>query len=665
LQLATVLFAILGLSGAFVLQIDSYADSEIARYRTEAYAKTKRQLKDFVQLAVTTVTAYHDRSQDVEALKKAKLGDLKRVVDAVYGQVQAFWEANRDTLPPAELLAGVRAIVGPARYDGSNYLWINDLDCRMLVHPSPKLEGKDASGLKDVKGTFIIQDMVAVAKAKGQGMTSYWWPKPGETEPKLKISYVRLLPGPGWIVGTGAWIEDITSAMMEEAERQVGSMRLVDGNYYWITDTGPNMVMHPVKPELDGKNLAAMTDTRGKHLFTAMVEAVRDTGEGYVDYRWSKPGQNGDFPKLSFVKLFKPWGWIVGMGVYTDDIDAAVDAQRATLEGVKRSMGLVVLGIALFLACVAAVAGYAGSRTVTNRIGGEPPEIAALAERIAQGDLDATPAETRRSGRLRGIARAMHDMAANLRNVVGNVQAATANVASGSEELSAISENVSHASTEQAGAVEEVSASLAQLAHSIRANAAGAEETSTIATRIDREIHDGQAAVLESVAAMRNIAERIVFIEEIARQTNLLALNAAIEAARAGDHGKGFAVVAAEVRKLAERSALTAREITELSTSTVRAAEHTGALFERLAPDIARTTELIRGVSETCQEQNAGLAGIETAVRQMDDVVQQNASAAEEMASTSEELASQAASLQQAMRYFKTEDDHPALPPAG
>ncbi len=665
LQIVTVIAAIIALCWVFIQQINSYGEAEMETFRHDILEKEKFELKNFVQMATGTIENYYKRSQDVEGLKQAKLEDLKRVVDAVYGQADAFYKANKGVLTEAEMIDGLSKIISPARFDNGNYLWVHDLNNVILIHPAAKLVGKDSSTLKDKKGNFMIKDMTEIAKKDGAGMSSYWWAKPGETEAKLKISYVRLLPEAGWIIGTGAWIEDVTAEMKAAALQQVSKMRLVDGNYFWVNDLEPKMVMHPIKPALDGKALSGFKDKKGKPLFMEMVQVAKADGEGYVDYYWGKPGKDGNFPKLSFVKLFEPWGWVVGMGVYIDNIDAAVAKQQAALDNAIDSMILLILIVSVVLAALGAVAGVFGSKTVTNTIGGEPGDIAAVASRISAGDLTITAAASGNGQSARGIFKSMTDMAGNLRSVVTDVQGVTDNVAAGSEELSASSESLSQSTVEQAASIQEVTASLVSIVDSIRKNADGAEATSKIAGATNRDIQSGEESVQKTVEAMREIADKIVFIEEIARQTNLLALNAAIEAARAGEQGKGFAVVASEVRKLAERSATTAQEISELSVSSVEVAEKTGELFSHLAPEISKTAEQVKEVAEACAEQNHGVSQIEKAMGQLDSVIQQNAMASEEMASTSTELASQAAALQDAMRYFHVEGDGLATKQSG
>ena len=152
---------------------------------------------------------------------------------------------------------------------------------------------------------------------------------------------------------------------------------------------------------------------------------------------------------------------------------------------------------------------------------------------------------------------------------------------------------------------------------------------------------------------MKEIAAKINIIEEIARKTDLLALNAAVEAARAGEHGKGFAVVASEVRKLAERSAAAAGEISKLTGGGVKVAEEAGQMLTKLVPDIRKTAELVQEIASASIEQNTGANQVNKAIQQLDQVIQQNSAASEEMATTAEELASQAEQLQAAIAFFK------------
>jgi len=195
-----------------------------------------------------------------------------------------------------------------------------------------------------------------------------------------------------------------------------------------------------------------------------------------------------------------------------------------------------------------------------------------------------------------------------------------------------------------------------QMASNIRQNADNAMQTEKIAMKSSEDAREGGQAVAETVSAMKDIAEKISIIEEIARQTDLLALNAAIEAARAGEHGKGFAVVASEVRKLAERSQTAAGEISKLSSASVEVAEKAGEMLAKLVPDIQKTAELVQEISAASNEQNAGAEQINKAIQQLDQVIQQNASASEEMASTAEELAGQSEQLQNTIGYFKVDD---------
>ncbi len=278
-----------------------------------------------------------------------------------------------------------------------------------------------------------------------------------------------------------------------------------------------------------------------------------------------------------------------------------------------------------------------------------------FSQQIASGDLSAS-IDIDQDDEIGQLAADLTGMGRQLRSVVGNVRESVEQVASGSSELSATAETLSQSATEQAANVEEVSLSMAEMASNITRSTENALETEKIARRSAEDAESGGKAVAQTVDAMRQIADKISIVEDIARQTNLLALNAAIEAARAGEHGKGFAVVAAEVRKLAERSGQAASEINDLSASSLQVAESAGNMLTKMVPDIQRTAELVQEIAAGSREQNTGAEQVNKAVAQLDQVIQQIASAAEEMSATSEELAGQAEHLQGTMSFFKTNE---------
>lgn len=239
-------------------------------------------------------------------------------------------------------------------------------------------------------------------------------------------------------------------------------------------------------------------------------------------------------------------------------------------------------------------------------------------------------------------------------NVVNSIEVSSSNVSAGSEQISSSSEELSQGANEQAASVEEISSAVEEMTATIRQNADNAGQTERIATKSATDARESGEAVRHTVQAMKNIAEKISIIQEIARQTNLLSLNASIEAARAGEHGRGFAVVASEVQKLAERSQVAAAEISELSGSSVSIAEKAGEMLQRLVPDIQKTAELVAEINAASGEQANGAQQINTAIQQLNSVVQQNASSAEELAATAEELSAQTVHMQEAINFLKT-----------
>lgn len=278
-------------------------------------------------------------------------------------------------------------------------------------------------------------------------------------------------------------------------------------------------------------------------------------------------------------------------------------------------------------------------------------------EKIAQGDLkqDIQVTSQDETGRLQSGMKAMTE---KLSQVISEVREGAMGITMASSQVSATSQSLSQGTSEQASSVDKTNSGLKQMKNAVVQNAENSRQMEQMVVKGVTDLEEGGGAVKEAVKAMKMIAERVLIIEDIAYQTNLLALNAAIEAASAGEHGRGFAVVATEVRKLAERSQNAAKEIREVSASSVGVAERAGHIIAELVPYMKKTVDLVQEVAAVSKEQAGGITDINQSMDQIGQVTQRNASIGEELASTAEEMYSQAEGLQQLISFFQLKEEH-------
>ena len=450
----------------------------------------------------------------------------------------------------------------------------------------------------------------------------------------------------------------VAAGQINEAEAKKRALELVAAiryqgeNYFWINDLAPTIVMHPIKPELNGKDAGAMKDPNGKLLFVEFAKVAKASGGGFVDYMWPKPGHDQPVEKLSYVALFAPWGWVIGTGVYNDDL--IVDRNRALMVGgvVGLAILFVVGGISAFFI-----------RDIVKRLA----SLKAAMLELAEGHFDVRLPGLNRKDEIGAMANAAEMVVGKVGSTIADIKNASREVTNASAEISTSTTDLSQRTEEQAASLEQTSAAMEQISATVRKSADHARHANESASHT-REVADrGGAVVAEAVQAMarieessNKIADIIGVIDEIARQTNLLALNAAVEAARAGEAGRGFAVVASEVRSLAQRSSQAAKDITGLiSNSTGQVKEgvtlvnQAGAALHDIVESIKQVTTIVSDIASASAEQSTGIEEVNKALNQMDEVTQQNSALVEQNAATAKTLEEQAKAMDERGSFFR------------
>ncbi|WP_052263280.1 methyl-accepting chemotaxis protein [Geobacter pickeringii] len=431
----------------------------------------------------------------------------------------------------------------------------------------------------------------------------------------------------------------------------IRGMRYQEKEYFWINDMQPTMVMHPYKPELDGKNLSDFKDPKGKKLFVEFVDTVRSKKEGFVYYLWPKPGFSEPVLKVSYVKGFAPWGWIIGSGIYLDDVNAFFW---------KNAIRFAVAATAIFLLIL--LTSWIVAKNITRNLA----DLAGKVNLVANGNLR-VHIDDESSDEFGQLARDVNTMARSLNEMINKIFASINHVVSIVDTVKEKAEQTALATREQslqASQIATAAEEMSQTINDVAGNAVVASETSAEAMKTaleGKERADGAVETIERVhnataglsamidrlnGSAAEIGDIVTVINDIADQTNLLALNASIEAARAGERGRGFSVVADEVRKLAERTIKATAEISAKIGTVQKESELTRRSMSEASGEVGRATEYIREVGASLRHILDEASTARDQITRIATAVEQQSATAQEMAQNIEKTSASAAAME-------------------
>ncbi|MGB6328588.1 MAG: cache domain-containing protein [Halarcobacter sp.] len=353
-KLLTTLVASIVIVALAILFESIYSMKEQARNTLEetkklSYETKEKELKNYVSLAYKTVESYYARTSK-DKIKEEVKNYIKEQSDFLFSIITSEYEKNKNLMNEEELKLRIKAIVEATRYGKSGYFWINDFDYKMVMHPIKKeLSGKYFKNTPKVP--FVELGANELKKTgKDTGYIEYSFYNPTSKETTFKASIVRVFKPYNWILGTGAYIDDISEKMKQEALTAIENMKYGKTGYFWINDSNHVVQAHGGNASLAGKDMTDLQDKKGTYLYREIVKTANEKKEGgLVKYFWSIPGKKGVYEKFSYVQKFEPWDLIIGTGAYITNIE---DHLKSINENTSKSINSAIMQIIIIVVLI-------------------------------------------------------------------------------------------------------------------------------------------------------------------------------------------------------------------------------------------------------------------------------------------------------------------------